>query len=152
MKKLGEWWYAYLVCRKYKLSYSPFKSFDKGSYNWAIHLIEVNPLSKNFMTIFLHEVGHHVHHERVNYYKFLPYTKDSVLIVGEGWDVFKSLEAEWWASRFAAKTRKANRNHLTKCFHTYTGSIFRHSSKSAVSCQIAKVVDASHKGWLKINK
>lgn len=152
MKRLSEWWYAFLVCRKYNLRWTPFKVFDRGHYNWATREVAVNPFSRNFLTIFMHEVGHHVHHKNVNYDKFLPSTKDSVLIQSAGWDVFKNLEAEWCASRFAAKTGKANRASLTKYFNTYTGSIFNNSHKSVVSRQITNVVDASHRGWLKINK
>lgn len=153
MKKIREWWYAYLVCCKYNLEWNFFVKLGYGHYNWTTKSVAVNPLSENFMSIFMHEVGHHVHHMRVDYDKFLPSTEYSELIEGgKGWDVFKSLEAEWWASRYAAKTGKVSRDHLTKSFNTYTANIFSSSHKEGVSCHIGSVIGASHKGWLKINK
>lgn len=153
MKKLREWWYAFLVCHKYNLSFSPFKGIGKGSYNWATREVEVNPFSKDFLSIFMHEVGHHIHHNKVNYDEFLMANEGSKLIEhGVNWDVMKSWEAEWCASRFAAKSGKANKAILTKWFNTYTSSVFKQSSKRIVASNIWTVVDASHKGWLKINK
>lgn len=112
------------VCRKYGLKYSVFDHYDGGSYHYLDKCISVNPFSKNFMSILMHEVGHHVHDKRAYYLSFLsvdrPENDNGTMRNKEDKDWYKVLYAEAYASRFAAKTKKADREYLVQCFNTYT--------------------------------
>lgn len=152
MKKLGEWWYAYLVCRKYGLKWSILHPLNYGSYYWDLKVISVNPFRNNFLSVFMHEVGHHVHHRKVDYDCFLKSNKDELQYTPKGWSVYRNLEAEWQASRFSVKSGKGDKKFLTSCFNTYTGEIFKQMPKIVFIGEFENIVDAAHKGWLKINK
>ena len=120
MNKIEEWIYALKVCKKYGLKFKP--SFEKGygQYDFIEGSVSVDVLNKDFMTIFLHEVGHHVHDKSVDYKNFLYKQRLTVNFRHDGRDVISCMEAESFASRFARKTKKANVQFLLKAFNTYT--------------------------------
>ena len=59
MKLMMDWWYALLVCHKYKLKWNIFYPTDSGCYHWDIKTVSVNPFRNNFISVFMHEIGHH---------------------------------------------------------------------------------------------
>lgn len=148
MKLFKDWIYAIKVCLKYRLIWNPFVKLGDGSYCWIDKSVHVNPLSKDFITIFMHEVGHHIHHCRVDLPTWLRYEGDELRFISghmEGWSIYKNLRAEAIASRFAMKSKKVDQKYLIKAFHTYTGAIFRESNKPIVVSQISSIVDACYK-------
>ena len=155
MKLFKDWVYAIKVCLKYRLIWNPFVKFGDGSYCWIDNSIHVNPLTKNFITIFMHEVGHHVHHRRVDLPSWLKCGGDELRFSGgdmEGWSVYKNLKAEAIASRYAMKSGKADKAFLLKAFHTYTSAIFKQTNKPVVLSEISTIVDSCYKNERLISK
>lgn len=123
MNKLQQWIYAYKVCKKYnlKLRHTFYKDF--GYYTWGSQCIYLDWFSKHFMSIFLHEVGHHVEDRKVDYTVYFIARHNEAQ--KNGMNVWKSLKSEAFASRFAAKTGKSDRKFLIECFNTYSADVLR---------------------------
>ena len=113
MCKLKQWMFALYLCFRYKLIWNPFCGLAFGSYDTIKGEITVNPFNQHFMDVFLHEVGHHLHHKLVNYDDYFKY----------GTDV-RYLDAEYVASKFAIRCG-ADRKFLLSKFNTYTSSVMR---------------------------
>jgi len=150
MNKLAQWIYAYKVCSKYnlKLRYSFCKGF--GQYIWDDKIVSVDFFSNNFMSIFLHEVGHHVQHQKVNYSVYLKARPGRPNISGTC--VYKNLESEAFASRFAGKTGKCDRVFLLKCFNTYTASMLRKPYKLCEFGIFERMIDTIEQCSRKISR
>ena len=151
---IKDWWYAYKVCKKYKLRWIPFIKLEGGCYNDEGY-VRVNPFSRNFMSIFMHEIGHYVHDKRIGLISFLEADKGE-LHYSEGnqarRSIYKTLESEATASRFAIKTSKGDRQHLIKAYNTYSASIFKNTTKPVVVNEISKIVDCVYKNSRRIEK
>lgn len=155
MKLLKDWLYAVKVCKKYNLIWNPYVKLGYGAYDWDNNSVHVNPFSKDFITIFMHEVGHHVHHCKVNLPVWLKYQGNELRFSGgnmEGWSIYKNLQSEAIASRFAMKSGKADKNYLVSAFHTYTASIFKNTNKSIVVNEISVIIDSYYKNERLISK
>lgn len=124
---ISNYLFARRVCKKYSLKFIIGFNKDQGEYSFLDRYIKSDISSKNFMSIFLHEVGHHVHDKRVNYAQFLYKPRDVPYTHNER-NVFSSLEAECFASRFARKTGKSDVKFLLKGLYTYTGNYLKYSS------------------------
>lgn len=156
MKLIKDWAYAANVCKKYNLTWNPYVKLGYGSYDWNTRTVYVNPFSVNFISIFMHEVGHHVHNVSVHLPMWLIPENSHELRYScgylGGYSVLKVLDAEAKASRFAMKSGKGNKDFLVKAFHTYTSQIFRNTDKSCVVSLITTIVDSCYKNERLINK
>lgn len=151
IKRIGEWWYAYKVLRKYKLKFYPYVSLDSGWYSYD-RVIGVNPFCKHFISVFLHEIGHHVHDKRVGLESYLKAGEDDLRFPKDNTCIYKTLESEAFASRFAAKTGRASRKQLLVWYNTYTASIFKGMRKSVVVNEFSEIVDCVYKNSRRIEK
>ena len=132
-RRIKEILYSRKVCKKYGLKLKLLPSLgEQAWYDYVQKSIAINPFSKNFISSFLHEIGHHVHDKRVGYvqYLFLNKTKSPCHRTGAR-IVTKVLEAEAFASRFAIKTGKVDKQFLLKSFYTYTAD---HVSYASMLC------------------
>lgn len=156
MKLIKDWFYAFKVCKKYNLIWNPYVKIGYGAYDWDSRSVEVNPFSKDFITIFMHEIGHHVHHRRVHLPLWLLPDREEELRFCSGplnsYSIYRNLEAEALASRFARKSGKVNKNYLLRAFHTYTASIFKNTNKSIVVNEISVIIDSCYKNERLISK
>lgn len=156
MKILKDWMYAIKVCKKYNLVWNPYVKLGYGAYDWDSRSVHVNPFSKNFISIMMHEVGHHVHNVRVHLPAWLiPENSNELRYSGGdlgGYSIFKNLNAEALASRFAMKSGRGNKEFLVKAFHTYTASIFKNTNKSVVVNEISTIVDSCYENERLISK
>lgn len=144
---IKDWWYAIKVCRKYGIRWIPR---GDGNYNWTYRTVSVNPFRKNFLDVFLHEIGHHVDHRIRNYDFFLhPY---GLRYRDTGRNIYRSMNAEGNASRFAAKTGKANKKFLVKMFNTYSAEVFRRMDKFIVVNEFSDIVDCVYRNTRRIEK
>lgn len=132
MNKLAQWIYAYKVCRKYNLKLIPSLSKDFGEYDFIKRKIAVDFFSNKFLTILMHEVGHHVHDRRVRYANFLYTQRLKEEFSHHGRDVISVLEAEAFASRFSRKTGHGDKLFLCKAFTTYSSAYLK---PNAVLCR-----------------
>lgn len=152
--KIQDWWYAICVCRKYGIKWNPFSKIDSGSYLWS-GWVQVNPFDPNFLTIFMHEVGHHVHGRRVDLESYYKPSNGELRFTGcklSGRSIYKTLDSEALASRFALKTRKADRKYLIKAFNTYTSAIFSLMPSACVVDKFSDIVDCVYKNSRRIEK
>lgn len=135
---------ALYVCKKYRLQYKPFCSLHHGEYNYIHRFIKVNPFNPNFESVLFHEVGHHVHHKLVNYDMFFDLNPVAIKSVtyNNNKDFHKLLEAESFASRFAMKTRRADKAMLVWAFNTYTRLPFALSHALPSQPHFSRYIDA----------
>ncbi len=87
-------------------------------------------MNDNFMSVFMHEIGHHVYWKRG--YKEIPLkTKDEFSLFYKEKMFFKVLHEEAFATRFSRKSlgNKFELDVMMKYFHTYTGVCFYHIPK-----------------------
>jgi hypothetical protein len=155
VKRIRDIAYALKVCKKYNLIWNPYVKLGYGGYDWDSRSVHVNLFSKDFITIFMHEVGHHVHHCKVNLPVWLRYQGNELRFSGgnmEDWSIYRNLQAEAIASRFARKSGKADKNYLIRAFHTYTASIFKHTNKSIVVKEISCIIGSCYKNERMISK
>lgn len=150
--KIREWVIAYRVCKKYRLKFSPFISIGDGMYSWSDKKVYVNPFDPDFITTFLHEVGHHTHNSRVDYNTFMKAEKDELKYSSNDRSVYKTLDSEGIASRFAVKTGLADKELLLKCFTTYSAIVFEAMDKPYVVAEQSKIVDCVYKNIRRIEK
>lgn len=143
---------AVVVCHKYGLAYKPFCSLDDGEYNYIHKHIKLNPFHPEFNSVLFHEVGHHVHHKLVNYNTFFNLKPDSVKVVSydDEKDFHKLIESESFASRFAMKTGKADKDFLVRCFNTYTRMPFKPSLELNSKPVFTSYVDCISRNTLRI--
>lgn len=149
-----DWWYALRVCMKYRVWWWPFVAEGDGWYKY-LGIVGVSPFTKNFMSIFLHEIGHHVHNKRVGLRDYQKATGDDLRFTSghlEGRNIFRVLDAEATASRFAVKTGKADKQYLVQCFNTYTALIFKKMHVPVVQSQFSAIVDSTYKNTRRILK
>ena len=152
--RIKEWWYAILVCRKYGIMWNPFVRLGDGYYLYK-GIVGVNPFDSCFMSTFLHEIGHHVHNKRVGLKNYLKAQNNELRFsTGNeaGRNVYKVLESEWKASRFAVKTGRADRKKLVSAFQTYTGCIFNAAINPIVVREVSQIIDATYIGIRRIEK
>ncbi len=142
--------FSIIVCKKYNLKYHPFCPIGYGEYNFITHKVIVNPFDKDFLTIFLHEIGHHVHDKIVNYDRFLYDVTSFKMVNCDNRCAFKILEAEAFATRFAIKTGIVEKRFLLSAFYTYTSCLF--SIDLSKYNLFSEAVDLVHKLHQKINK
>lgn len=128
MNKLAQWIYAYKVCNKYNLILVPTLSKDFGEYDFLKKRVIIDPFSSKFMSIFTHEVGHHVHDKMVGYKTFLYTHRLKSTFTHEGRDVVSILEAEAFASRFSRKTGYGDTKFLLSAFTTYCAAYLKSNS------------------------
>lgn len=133
MRRLLEWLYALKVCYKYKILPFPFRFGNRGSYGrWLddkdrciFSFIWMSPLNDNFMSVFMHEVGHNIYWKRGYKQKPLKGENSFSLRLNET-GFFKVLHEESFATRFSRKSlgKKFELDIMMKYFHTYTGTCF----------------------------
>lgn len=126
MKIVKDWIFALMVCRKYGLVWNPWCKLSYGSYNFYKGVINLNPFSKNFRDIFLHEIGHHVDDKRVNYREYFKYGTN-ITYIDNNRCIFDVLDSEYNASKFAIRCG-GDRKYLLSQFNTYTASVMRERS------------------------
>ena len=129
MNKLSQWIYAYKVCNKYGLKLIPSWCRGYGEYDFFKQSVEVDFFSSHFLSIFLHEIGHHVHDRRVGYKTFLYKPRLEQTFTQHGRDVISIMEAEAFASRFSRKTGHGNKEFLSKAFTTYCGPYLSYNAR-----------------------
>lgn len=130
------------VCKKYNLTFKISTKVD-GLYDHNEKTITINPFRKEFVSTFFHEIGHHVHHTLVDYNTFFN-VDENCHIELDYRDFYKVLEAEAFASRFALKTKQANKSYLIECFNTYTKEPLKYLELYS-SFRFPKYIDAIHK-------
>lgn len=129
MKRIKEWVQAYRICKKYKLSWEFLTFGERAWYRHSKRVIGVCPFHKHFMSVFLHEIGHHLA-KKNNFahtlHSELTVPEDLRGITGDGIMYAGVLREEVFASRFSNKVLKsyANKNYLLKCFQTYTALLY----------------------------
>lgn len=117
--RLKDWFKAYKICKKYGLKLKLYLHREMGYYNHVSQTIGISAFSSEFMDIFLHELGHHIHHLKVNYPEFYEDGASDVRMGNKATVyrcIFKKLETEYQASRFALKAgadKKRLREWLT---------------------------------------
>lgn len=125
--RLIDWFKAYKIATKYNLKWDWFVPGGTGYYKHDL-AVGVNPFTANFFDIFLHEIGHHIHHRQVNLRVFYEDNKATNLQMStKGCAprcVFKYLEAEFRASTFAVRCG-ANKNVLRKAALSYVTPVFK---------------------------
>lgn len=130
-KRIGEWWYAIKVARKYGMFWDPVCPLGQAFYSPIRKCVVVNPFAEHFIEQFMHEVGHGVYHKRrwgtetktiEDYLLF--FRGDGLVTYPDGKCVFVALEAEYQASRFALKSGKCNPKPLRTWLNTYTRCMF----------------------------
>tara|TARA_R110000744_G_C19371770_1_gene563143 strand:+ start:17866 stop:18309 length:444 start_codon:yes stop_codon:yes gene_type:complete len=144
---LKDWWYAYKVLKKYNLSYSVWGS---GSYDFKSKRVSVSPFRNNFLRVVMHEVGHHVHHQRVNYKVYL-YNPYADVFFGKK-DYYRCLEAEAFASRFAMKVLKGDTSFYMKAFSTYTSALIEAIGNNNFKSDFMESVDVISRCSYRIEK
>jgi hypothetical protein len=132
---IKDWWYAYKVCKKYKITWNPFRKLDNASYRVEFDYegkivkskIHMSPFYPNFLTTFMHEVGHYTLHKRGTVNKLHHCAEHNRKFEGEsiwykGKLLLPLLVEESLASRFSRKALKgkANTQYLVKAFQTYS--------------------------------
>lgn len=136
MNKMSEWLYAVKVCIKHKIIPIPFRCGHKASHisvefeKRTVNFIWMSPLNNNFLSVFMHEIGHEVY--RKNGYKNKPVrSEDNFSLRKDGVNLFKVLHEESFATRFSRKSLKARFEHdiMMKYFHSYTGLCFNYLPK-----------------------
>lgn len=148
---IKDWWYAIRVCLKYRIWWNPFCFDGNGHYHYS-GFVSVSPFSRNFISVFMHEVGHHVHDKKVRLFSYLVANKDELRFTGSCRSIYRVLESEALASRFAAKTGKASRKYLVTCFNTYSAAIFCNMSKPIVVNEFSQILDCVYKNSRRIEK
>lgn len=120
--RIKDWWYAYMVCRKYGIRWNPFHTRKYAEYTFIYYVtckkskstIRINPFYRNgFMDSFMHEVGHLLrmrrqYHNAVNIDAFEEAISDELC-------------EEYSAWKFAKRTRKEsfNKKRAVSFFQTY---------------------------------
>lgn len=137
--RIKEWWYAILVCRKYKAKLNPFRKCSQGAqfqiwytdYGISKRIISINPFYKGFLDSFMHEVGHLV------WYDKLASKSKTIEIFEELVDNTNILEKEFVAWRYAKLARKGkfDKQRSRKMFSTY----FKVYAKDVGGVQAANV-------------
>jgi hypothetical protein len=142
---IKDWWYAIKVCRKYKITWNPFRKLDNASYGvwWdgdgkiTRTVIHMSPFFPKFIETFMHEVGHITLYKRGTAQKLymaaksnLKYEKESIWFGGKL--LLPLLVEESLASRFSRKSLKgkADVRDLTRAFQTYSAVGYRQLLKS----------------------
>ena len=120
--RIKDWWYAYMVCRKYGIRWNPFHTLKYAQYTFSYYVnykkdnsvIHINPFySKGFMDSFMHEMGHILRMRR-------QYRKSASVSVFEE-SISDTLYEEYSAWKFAKRTRKEsfNKKRAVSFFQTY---------------------------------
>ena len=132
---IKDWWYAYKVCRKYKIKWNPFRGTDNASFSvrWdgqrvlTDKEIHMSPFYPNFLETFMHEVGHIVLYKRGTAIDLFLDGKKKIqtgdaVIMHKGRHFLNLLVEESLASRFARKSLKGkcNTKDLVIAFNTYS--------------------------------
>lgn len=125
--RLIDWIKAYKIAKKYNLKWDWFVPCESGYYKHG-SAVGVNPFRADFYDVFLHEIGHHIHHKKVDLFVFYHDDKATNLqLSSKGYAprcIFKCLEAEFRASSFAVRCG-ANKNVLRKAALSYITPIFK---------------------------
>ncbi len=136
MSKISEWMYAVCVCVKHKIVPVPFRFGHRASHisiefeTRALNFVWMSPLNKNFLSVFMHEIGHEVYRKKG--YKQKPIKgKDKFSLRKDGVNLFKVLHEESFATRYSRKALKNNfeQGIMMKYFHSYTGLCFNYLPK-----------------------
>lgn len=130
-RRIKELLYARKVCEKYGLKLKLIPSLgEQAWYDYVQKSVAINPFSRHFISSFLHEIGHHTHDKRVEYaqYLFISESTKRPCHCTNDRIVTKVLEAEAFASRFAIKTGKVDKQFLLKSFYTYTADFVSYAS------------------------
>lgn len=119
---IKDWWYAYKVCKKYKITWNPFHTRKYAQFSFSYYIackrsssvIRINPFyPKGFMDSFMHEVGHVLRMRR-------QYRK-AVNVGAFEEAVSDKLYEEYSAWKFAKRTRQDafNKKRAVSFFQTY---------------------------------
>lgn len=130
------------VCKKHNLNFKISTNVD-GQYNHITQTVTIDPFRDEFVSTLFHEIGHHVHHKLVDYNTFFN-VDENCHIQLDYLDHYKVLEAESFASRFALKTKRANKAFLIKSFNTYTKEPLKYLDLYD-SLRFPNYIDAIHK-------
>jgi len=149
IKRMKDWVYAVKVCRKYGIQWE-WLTTSSGCYWFGCDKIEVNPFVSEFLSTFMHEVGHHVDHKKKNYHTY--FQTAGLRFTPNERCIYKSLDAEGSASRFAVKSKKANKEYLLKMFNTYSSEVFRRMDKEIVVNEFSNIVDCVYRNIRRIEK
>lgn len=143
---------AVIICRKYKLAYKPFCTFNDSEYNYIFMHVKLNPFHPEFSSILFHEVGHHVHHKMVNYHTFFNKMPNSIKGIpwNDNQDYYKLIESESFASRFAMKTGRCDKYFLVNAFNTYAKLPFKQDKGLSGRSYFMDYIDCISKNTLRI--
>jgi hypothetical protein len=166
---ISDWWYAIKVCRKYGIKWNPFRKLDNASYYMEFGLdkkvvkskIHMSPFYPNFLTVFMHEVGHCSLHRRGATDRLYScaevnrkYEHESLWHRGKL--LLPLLVEESLASRFSRKAlkQKANVEYLVKAFQTYSSVGYSEflSTTPEDARTITRLTDVVEKGIRRIEK
>lgn len=138
--KIQDWWYAVKVCRKYKIKWNPFRKLDNASFwvSWdgggeiTESSISINPFCPNFLTVFMHEVGHCRLYKKGTTQRIYKRAKlnrrfEQESIWLDGKLLLPLLTEESLASRFSRKALrgKANVKYLVWAYQIYSACGYR---------------------------
>lgn len=167
---IKDWWYAFKVCRKYGIKWNPFRKMDNASYLVEFGIlsgkvvkssIHMSPFYPNFLTVFMHEVGHcslHIRGTTAKLYRCAEasrkFERESVWYKGKL--LLPLLVEESLASRFSRKALKgkADTKYLVKAFQTYSSlgyTEFLHTTPEDART-ITRLTDFVAKGIRRIEK
>lgn len=138
--KIFDCWYAIKVCRKYGIRWNPLHKLDCASYRVAWDgsgeitesSVSINPFHPNFLTVFMHEVGHCRLYKKGTAQKIYKraelnrrFEQESIWLDGKL--LLPLLTEESLASRFSRKALRgrANVKYLVWAYQTYSSSGYR---------------------------
>jgi len=135
---IKDWWYAYKVCKKYGIRWKPFCNLKNATFHveWSGSVrniikstININPFYPNFLTVFMHEVGHCRLYKRgvaQRLYTCAEYSRkferESIYLGGKL--LLPLLVEESLASRFSRKALRGRANvaYLVSGYQTYSAA------------------------------
>lgn len=126
-----QWVYALKVCYKYKVIPFPFRFGNHASHitidfeKFKCRAVWMSPLNSNFLSVFMHEIGHDVYLKK-GYKSKKIFESYRFSLKKDGRPLFNVLHEESFATRFSRKALKARFEHdiMMKYFHSYTGLCF----------------------------
>lgn len=135
---IRRWIYSLIVCWKYRIIPLPFRIGNKASHITMyfenspreFRFIWMSPLNSNFLSVFMHEVGHSIYRKR-GYKNKIIANEDKFSLRNDGVKFFRVLYEESFATRFSRKSLRGKFEYsiMLKYFHTYTGACFYHIPK-----------------------
>lgn len=143
MNKIGEWIYALKVCKKYNIIPLPFRFGHRATHiniEWSnkktTNCVWMSPFNRNFLSVFMHEIGQEVYRKNGFKKKGLK-TFDKLSLYKSGVPLLDVIKEEAFATRYSRKSLKDSFEDkiMLKYFHTYTGLVFQFLPKFSLQHQ-----------------